>query len=55
MSRVRPIPVEEVRDLRGVKLIAPRAGPDDPAWDRPIWRFSDMPRFESIAGSQGFE
>ena len=74
MSRVRPIPVEEVRDLLGVMLqanvdldpgsvldsyeiqLAPRARPDDPAWERPIWRFrSDMPRFESIAGSQAFE
>ena len=25
--------------------VAPRAEPDDPAWEHPIWRFrSDMPR-----------
>ncbi len=31
--------------------VGPRAEPDDPAWERPLWRFrSDMPRFASIDG-----
>ena len=36
--------------------LAPRAGPDDPVWDHPIWRFrSDMPHIASIDGSPPFE
>jgi hypothetical protein len=36
--------------------LAPRAGPNDPVWDDPIWRFrSDMPHIASIGGSPPFE
>ena len=36
--------------------LAPRAGPDDPVWDHPSWRFrSDMPHIAAIDGSPPFE